>query len=69
MGSFIYVGFWCVGSMNSHNDLRTDFMSFDVINVGLVLKLVEISCIGERKLKGGDEQKIFRNCPCHFRVL
>ena len=40
-----------MGSMNSHNDLRTDFMGFDVINVRLVLKLVDVSCIDERKLK------------------
>ena len=55
-----------MGSMNSHNDLRTDFMSFDVINIGLVLKLVKISCTGERKLKGGDEQKYFETAPVIF---
>ena len=44
-------------------------MSFDVVNVGLVLKLVEISCIVERKLKGDEEQKSSESalpCSCTF---
>ena len=41
-------------------------MSFDVVNVGLVLKLVEISCIVERKLKGGEEQKSSESAPAMF---
>mgnify|MGYP004717398347 CR=1 FL=1 len=38
--------------MNSHYGWWTDLMSFDVINVGLVLNLVDKCCVVEGKLKG-----------------
>ena len=41
-------------------------MRFDIVNIGLVHRLVEISCIVERKLKGGEEQKSFESAPAMF---